>query len=299
MAVEEIYKQISNPKKFGQGYWTYLHQVGLDSETDEEIDFYIKTSYRLTKYVPCGDCNEAGIQFMKENDPETYRNWRDSSGKRRGMFKHSVDYHNHANKRTGAKEMSYEDALEIWGGVKDGACKEGCSHSPENEIQSSTPQIASGSFIFGKPVSNSFYKETEKSNVPNPFEKSNVPNPFYKESQSLSERTSVPNPFQTSKSLQSSSKIIPVQTPQTLTQRTGSIFSSSYNNELIPSTKLSPEKGSKLSFPQQISTGESSDEEGDIIEDEIVIGGKSFPISIRTGQKPTAVKTGQVIYSKY
>ena len=173
MSLDDIYKKISDPKYFGPGDWIYIHQLGLDAEEDQDIDFFIKTVKKITHYLTCADCNEHGHQHIKEKDPETYRNWRDASGKRRGMFKYSVDYHNHANRNSGKKEMPYEDALALWLGVKNGACKGGCGdHEGKIESQQSSQSIpksvSQSSQSISKSVPQSTFKTVTQSSKPVP-----------------------------------------------------------------------------------------------------------------------------------
>jgi len=359
MSLDDIYKKIANPKYFGPGDWIYMHQLALDAETDDDIDFCIRTIKSMTHYLTCLDCNEHGHQHIKDNDPESYRNWRDESGKRRGMFKCTVDYHNAASRNSGGKEMSYDDALALWLGVKGGACKGGCASTSTSQpitgtnstsvlqsIPTPVPQTAPKSIL--RSSSTFVPQSTQRStspvrsptNPPNntqnrsssifstvrePMTKS-VPQRSTSPTKSSSVFSTVREPMtksvpQRSTSPTKSSSVFSTVREPTVTQqppvlsfgtrtpqgsvpsskqfqpyskiipsspiRSSSIFSSSYVNNDFSNRQSPYSKPSEeivLQNPQPLSTGESSDEEGDIINDVIVVDGKSYPISIRTGQ---------------
>jgi len=284
ISLDEIYKKLSEPKRFGPGYWTYLHQLSLDSETDEDIDFCIKTIFKILIYITCGECSEESNEFITVEKINSYKNWKDSSGRRRGMFKLTVDWHNHANKRTGVKEMSYETALQIWTGVKEGGCKQGCGYSGgilslEEGISESSRTSPQSNFSFGR--SSSFLPKSSTKSYSAPH---------------LSPTSTFPVSSQSSREIRE--------------EKPSSIFSSSFfttGRESEPS--FSPERGYKLETPQQISgmsSEESSEDEGEIIEETIEINGRRYVIPIKTGQQPTIVKskqpasirTGQVIFGQ-
>jgi hypothetical protein len=126
---DEIYEKISHPGGFGPGYWTLFHQLGLKADNDEDIRFFIKFVPKFINFIPCINCRTHATDFYKENKPSTLFYWKDQTGKLRGMFKYTVDFHNHANRLTGAPEMSYDKALDIWTGLEEG-CKN-CSLKAE------------------------------------------------------------------------------------------------------------------------------------------------------------------------
>lgn len=300
MSVEEILQRISDPKRFGPGYWSYLHQLALDAETDEDIDFCIKTIYKLTKYIPCGDCNEHGHQHISKVPPESYRNWTDDSGRKRGMFKYSVDYHNHANRLTGAKEISYETALAIWSEFKEKGCKKGCGHNAEQEkekelgqtkkvennqnVNSSKSLISSNPFgIYTKPKekiitnSSSLFISQNKSEsrsknpslIPLPFPKTVIPEDSSDEEESDEITESPIMPTNPSGFYIRPQKNIIVNKSSSSTEQEKMIFNSFSQTAIPRETDKLPEKKY-------------------IIEDSIGPQGKKIsiqiPVSIRSGQ---------------
>ena len=99
----------TDPKKWGPVVWRNLHYIAIDIKDAAEIPFFIKMLRNICSHIPCPTCKKHAAMFLAEHPPEGYMGTIASN-----CFKYTVDFHNHANKITGAPIVSYEDARKTW-----------------------------------------------------------------------------------------------------------------------------------------------------------------------------------------
>jgi hypothetical protein len=90
----------------GLGQWCTLHMMAIHCKTESEKDAVLYLIHLYANKFHCKKCEKHFREYTISHPPEQYRN------KPNGLFYWTFKAHNNANKLTGKKQMSYEDALE-------------------------------------------------------------------------------------------------------------------------------------------------------------------------------------------
>jgi hypothetical protein len=91
-------KDVSEPKVFGPGAWLLMHTLAYFCE---DIQTSLRITFKIYLYnLLCVVCQEHAYEFLSENPIEKAEN----------LFEWTVDFHNHANRKTSKREFSYNEA---------------------------------------------------------------------------------------------------------------------------------------------------------------------------------------------
>src|SRR5438067_1119365 len=75
----------TDPKKFGPGVWFSIHLSAVNATEDDDIKYFIKQIKLLIQKLPCNDCSNHAIEYMKNNPIEQFIELKDSEGNKIGM----------------------------------------------------------------------------------------------------------------------------------------------------------------------------------------------------------------------
>ena len=96
---KQMAKFPSDSTIWGPGVWWIIHTLALQSNDQESIRKYIEIIEYILPRLPCMTCRNHAIEYLRNNRPEKYINFRDDSGELMGMFKWSWEFHNTVNDR--------------------------------------------------------------------------------------------------------------------------------------------------------------------------------------------------------
>jgi hypothetical protein len=133
------YKDHTDPKYIGPGYWNIIHTMAYHANTIEKQRAFIEFLKFGCETYPCGICQEHWLQYMIDFDPAIYlgKTMLDEEGipQQWGMFIWSWQFHNAVNQRVQPPkpQMEFITALDLFGGppVCGPACTE-LEHSAQN-----------------------------------------------------------------------------------------------------------------------------------------------------------------------
>ncbi len=110
-------KEIS-PKVFGPGTWVMIHIMSMNCDNSSR-DCFIAFVDRVLSRLPCKKCRKHAIEYAEKHPLNDIEDTRD-------LFRWSWRFHNEVNQRLGKKEMSYEDAYNMYKEtevlIEDGDC---------------------------------------------------------------------------------------------------------------------------------------------------------------------------------
>jgi hypothetical protein len=76
---------------------------------------YIRYVKDTIEDLPCDDCKQHAKAYLRENPMENFINVKDErSGAAVGMSKYMFMFHNHVNRRTGKKEITWATYLTLY-----------------------------------------------------------------------------------------------------------------------------------------------------------------------------------------
>ena len=113
----------TDPKKFGPELWRVIHVSAINMNQDE----FIKWVTIQLNNIPCGNCRQHALEYLRSSPPEVYKDVYDKSGEFIGMFKWTWMFHNEVNKRLGYKIMDYQMAYNLYN-RQDVTCSETCGN---------------------------------------------------------------------------------------------------------------------------------------------------------------------------
>lgn len=102
------------PSAWGPHLWYYLHSCSFnypDHPSDEKKNNMKNWLRSLYATMPCPSCSQHYKSYMDEADLDKICSSRDN------LFKFIVDLHNKVNARTGKKEISYDQAYDMYKGT--------------------------------------------------------------------------------------------------------------------------------------------------------------------------------------
>ena len=100
----------NDPKYIGPGYWASFHRKSFKADTLELKVEVMKSIYKDIFYFPCNACREDSIRYVSNNPIDEVID----SGEDLSLFKWRVDFHNHVNNKLGKRQVSYEEAIDLW-----------------------------------------------------------------------------------------------------------------------------------------------------------------------------------------
>lgn len=92
-----------DPKLWGPSAWKTLHALAIEADRRKSSTEFYNYIQNLASLLPCEACR-GHMQSYLQIYPVPAEN----------MFQYTVQFHNHVNKRLGKREVSYEEALEMW-----------------------------------------------------------------------------------------------------------------------------------------------------------------------------------------
>lgn len=98
----------SCPKITGPGLWFWIHITSLDATTKSSKEYYIHNLTLLSNRHPCGMCRSHMKSYLNENPPQEFMSID------KGLFIHSVNFHNAVNRRLGKSVLSLKDAYNMY-----------------------------------------------------------------------------------------------------------------------------------------------------------------------------------------
>lgn len=99
---------------FGPGIWYIIHKSAYDLKRLDCQDAIIERIKKLVAIFPCEECSSDGLNYIKQNPIERYKNVVDPSGKIVGLFMWTVTFHNYVNEKLKKQIMPYEDAVSLY-----------------------------------------------------------------------------------------------------------------------------------------------------------------------------------------
>jgi hypothetical protein len=95
--------RLTKPSVFGPGGWLTMHFLALMCVTEYMREIFRVVVMIYVTHLPCRECQEHALEFL-ENNPIT----EDTD-----LFEWTVRFHNHANVKTGKREVSVKDAKKL------------------------------------------------------------------------------------------------------------------------------------------------------------------------------------------
>jgi len=112
---------LTDPKRWGPGVWFSIHLFAAKATDTEEKDFFVQFINTTVKNLPCLECRNHATKYLKRNPLISYMSSRDP----KGLFRWSVDFHNHVNTRLRKRTVRFDAAVEMFyndSGVCAGDC---------------------------------------------------------------------------------------------------------------------------------------------------------------------------------
>lgn len=131
------YKDSTDPRYIGPGYWTLIHKRAYDANTiDKQVEF-VKLVKDACYTFPCENCRGHCTEYIKEFDPSLHigKTTIDEYGQEQmwGMFIWAWQFHNAVNKRLGKPQMEFLTALDLHSKVPE-VCGPGCTESAKADL---------------------------------------------------------------------------------------------------------------------------------------------------------------------
>jgi hypothetical protein len=127
-------EKFSKPQFFGPGLWFSIHTFAADATTQEKKKAFIDYMYLITALLKCADCRKHATQYISEHPPEDMPLEMDKDDVDVTMFKWSFDFHNTVNRRLAKKEMSWEEAYELFLSPNAAVCEDDCGEMTVTSI---------------------------------------------------------------------------------------------------------------------------------------------------------------------
>lgn len=112
---EEEYELWSrDPRRWGPHLWSYMHYAAAnypDKPTPKEIHAMMDWLCALPVTIPCDSCKSHYAKYIERHKPILH----DICSSRDSLFKFLVDIHNKVNKRNNKPEMTYDQAVHLFG----------------------------------------------------------------------------------------------------------------------------------------------------------------------------------------
>lgn len=117
----------NNSVRFGPGIWHSIHMLAYTSRTYPERLRFLNMIYTLVSGIDCLYCwhhADANLRSISPCDPKYWQ-----PGDEMGMFRWSVDFHNHVNSMLNKPKFDYLEALRKYDRLyhrnpDDGSCNE-------------------------------------------------------------------------------------------------------------------------------------------------------------------------------
>ena len=98
-----------DPEKWGYHGWNFIHNIALGY--DETFSYQKKQNYInffdvISDVIPCEKCSKHYKEYISKNRPNIKN--KDS------LFKWTVDIHNKVNERINKKQITLDEAYNIW-----------------------------------------------------------------------------------------------------------------------------------------------------------------------------------------
>lgn len=100
-----------SPRIFGPYMWATIHYICLGAPeqlNQQEKDAYYNFFNNLPLIMPCHSCGVHLVENLKKHPINPYLNTK------KDLFKWSVELHNIVNKQTNKKEITLDEAYNIW-----------------------------------------------------------------------------------------------------------------------------------------------------------------------------------------
>jgi len=118
----------NNPKYIGPGYWASFHRKCFKADTMKAKVEAMISIHNDIFYFPCNTCKEDSLRYLSKNPLEEVLDDTDDLA----LFKWTVDFHNHVNNKLGKRQVSYDEAIELWS--DNGVCIEkSCDHESDSD----------------------------------------------------------------------------------------------------------------------------------------------------------------------
>ena len=104
----------SDPDVFGPGTWFTIHTLAYNATTPLKMDSFIENIKLLAEKLPCKDCREHTLKYIKKNPLGDYKDIVDKFNRNIGMFKWTWLFHNDVNSRLGKNIVSWDVAYGMY-----------------------------------------------------------------------------------------------------------------------------------------------------------------------------------------
>jgi len=138
--VASKFKDNSNPKYIGPGYWDFIHRYAYNSRTHEEQLLFISIMKFICENFNCGNCREHCKTYIKNHPMEQYLDLTidvENESLQLGMFMWSWKFHNAVNVRIKNPIMSWDTAYNLYSPNDNLVCSKYCiaTNSPQPNIK--------------------------------------------------------------------------------------------------------------------------------------------------------------------
>jgi len=102
--------KLTDPDKFGPVMWYIIHNSALKLGENEFIDWL-----RITlSSIPCLDCRNHALEYIDDNDPNSFKNIHNEDGELIGMFQWTWKFHNDVNIRLNKKLYDFQEVYRMY-----------------------------------------------------------------------------------------------------------------------------------------------------------------------------------------
>lgn len=130
------YKDTTDPRYIGPGYWTVIHKRAYEANTIEKQHAFVEFVKEACYTFPCNNCRSHCTEYIKNFDPSAYigKVIIDEYGQQQmwGMFVWAWQFHNAVNQRIGKPQMEFLTALELFSKLPE-MCGAGCTETEKAE----------------------------------------------------------------------------------------------------------------------------------------------------------------------
>ena len=99
--------KIHSPDYIGPGIWYMLHSLAIDSETNNDYDFFVKLLTKTVNNLGCKYCKKHGLEYLSRNNPNLIN-------KNLTPSQYINKFHNTVNIRLGKPIYSLDKSREMF-----------------------------------------------------------------------------------------------------------------------------------------------------------------------------------------
>lgn len=140
------FKDNSDPKYIGPGYWDYIHRFSFNAKTIDKQKQMAVTIREICNNFPCKTCSGHCKEYIEKHPPEDFIGLKmEIYGKTEmlGMFVWSWKFHNTVNIRLNKPLMSWETAYNLYSYGNTLACGKNCAEAGSKNNKQSSQNIVS------------------------------------------------------------------------------------------------------------------------------------------------------------